>query len=123
MGDAVIVSTARTAIGTAFKGSLADADALELATKAIAEAVRRSGLDPAGVDDVVLGEALYGGGDIARYAAVEAGLDHVAGVAHNRHCASGLAAVTTAAAAVRAGMDRVAGARRVESSLSVSAVV
>ncbi|HLM29102.1 MAG TPA: thiolase family protein [Acidimicrobiales bacterium] len=107
MADAVVVSTARTAIGTAFKGTLLDVDPFELGTRVVAEAVRRAGVDPAVIDDVVLGESLYGGGDIARYAAIEAGLEHVAGVAHNRHCASGLAAVTTAAASVRAGMDRV----------------
>jgi acetyl-CoA C-acetyltransferase len=72
----------------------------------VAEAVDRSGIDPAVIDDVVLGETLYGGGDIARYAAIEAGLAHVPGVAHNRHCASGLAAVQTAASSIRAGMDR-----------------
>lgn len=107
MGDAVIVSTARTAIGTAFKGSLVDVDAFELGTRAVAEAVRRSGVDPGLVDDVVLGETLYGGGDIARYAAIEAGLEHAPGVTQNRHCASGLTAVATAAASIRAGMDRV----------------
>ena len=88
--EAVIVSGARTAIGTAYRGSLADVDALELGTKAVAEAVRRSGLDPELVDDVVMGESLYGGGDIGRYAAIEAGLVNAPGVAHNRHCASGL---------------------------------
>jgi acetyl-CoA C-acetyltransferase len=107
MPDAVIVSSARTAIGTAFKGSLADTDALDLGTRAVAEAVRRAGIDPTLVDDVVLGESLYGGGDIARYAAIEAGLVHAPGIAHNRHCASGLAAVQSAAASIRAGMDRV----------------
>jgi acetyl-CoA acetyltransferase family protein len=116
MVDAVVVSTARTAIGTAFKGTLVDVDAFELGTRAVAEAVRRSGVDPALIDDVVLGESLYGGGDVARYAAIEAGLDHVAGLAHNRHCAAGLAAVTTAAATVRAGMDRVVVAGGVQSS-------
>ena len=116
MADAVVVSTARTAIGTAFKGTLLDVDAFELGTRAVAEAVRRSGVDPALIDDVVLGESLYGGGDVARYAAIEAGLDHVAGLAHNRHCAAGLAAVTTAAATVRAGMDRVVVAGGVQSS-------
>jgi len=105
--EAVVVSTARTAIGTGFKGSLLDVDALELGTKAVAEAVRRSGVDPTLIDDVVLGESLYGGGDIARYAAIEAGLVHVAGLAHNRHCASGLASVQSAAASIRSGMDRV----------------
>jgi acetyl-CoA acetyltransferase family protein len=116
MADAVVVSTARTAIGTAFKGTLVDVDAFELGTRAVAEAVHRSGVDPDLIDDVVLGESLYGGGDVARYAAIEAGLDHVAGVAHNRHCASGLAAVTTAAATVRAGMDRVVVAGGAQSS-------
>ena len=116
MTDAVIVSTARTAIGTAFRGSLVDVDALDLATAAVREAVRRSGIDPALIDDVVLGESLYGGGDLARYAAIEAGLEHVPGVAHNRHCASGLAAVVTAAATVRAGMDRVVIAGGVQST-------
>src|SRR5450756_865520 len=72
--EAVIVAGARTAIGTAFKGSLADTDALDLGTRAVAEAVRRSGIEPELFDDVVLGESLYGGGDIARYAAIEAGL-------------------------------------------------
>jgi acetyl-CoA C-acetyltransferase len=114
--DAVIVSTARTAIGTAFKGSLVDVDALDLGTQAVAEAVHRSGVDPALVDDVVLGEALYGGGDIARYAAIEAGLPHVPGLAHNRHCASSLAAVTTAAASIKADMDRVVVAGGAQSS-------
>jgi acetyl-CoA acetyltransferase family protein len=107
MHEAVIVSTARTAIGTAFKGSLLDVDAFELATRVVAESVRRAGIDPALVDDVVLGESLYGGGDIARYAAIEAGLVHAPGVAQNRHCASSLSAVQTAAASIRAGMDRV----------------
>jgi acetyl-CoA acetyltransferase family protein len=115
MGDAVIVATARTAIGRAFKGALVDVDAYELGTRAVAEAVHRAGVDPALLDDVVMGESRYGGGDIARYAALEAGLPHVPGVAHNRHCASGLAAVTTAAATIRAGMDRVVVAGGVES--------
>jgi acetyl-CoA C-acetyltransferase len=105
--EAVIVSCARTAVGTAFRGSLVDVDALELGTRAVVEAVKRSGVDPALIDDVVMGEAIYGGGDIARYAAIEAGLVNAPGIAHNRHCASGLAAVQTAAASIRAGMDRI----------------
>ena len=107
MPEAVIVSSARTAIGTAFKGSLVDVDAFELGTRVIEESVRRSGVDPELVDDVVFGESLYGGGDIARYAAIEAGLVHAPGVAHNRHCASSLSAVQSAAASIRSGMDRV----------------
>jgi acetyl-CoA acetyltransferase family protein len=114
--EAVIVAGARTAIGTSYKGSLADTDALELATTAVAESVRRAGLEPELVDDVILGESLYGGGDIARYAAIEAGLVNAPGVAHNRHCASGLAAVQSAAGSIIAGMDRVVVAGGVQSS-------
>src|SRR5438270_6309860 len=94
MRDAVIVSTARTPIGRAFKGSLVDVDAFELAEHVVVEAIRRSGLDPALIDDIVLAESLYGGGDIARYVAIEAGLEHIPGAAVNRHCAAGLTAVT-----------------------------
>jgi acetyl-CoA C-acetyltransferase len=116
VGEAVIVSTARTAIGTAFKGSLIDVDAYDLATQTIAEAVRRSGLDPDRFDDVVLGESRHGGGDMARYAAVASGLEQVPGLAHNRHCASGLASITTAAGSIRAGMDKAVVAGGVESA-------
>ena len=116
MGDAVIISTARTAIGTAFKGTLVDVDAMTLGTTAVGEAVRRSGLDPALIDDVVMGESRYGGGDIARYVAIEAGIEHAPGLAHNRHCASGLAAISTAAGSIRAGMDRASVAGGVESA-------
>ena len=106
MTDAVIISTARTPIGTAFKGSLIDVDAFTLAKLALTEIVRRTPIDPDRYDDVVLGETLFGGGDIARYAAVDAGIPNVAGIAHQRHCASGLSAVITAAASIMAGMDR-----------------
>jgi acetyl-CoA acetyltransferase family protein len=116
MDDAVIISTARTPIGTAGRGTLVDVDALELGTLVVSEAVRRAGVDPALVDDVVLGESLYGGGDIARYAAIEAGMLQAPGVAHNRHCASGLAAVQTAASSIMAGMDRLVVAGGVQSS-------
>jgi acetyl-CoA acetyltransferase len=114
--EALIVSGARTPIGTAYKGPLAGVDALELGTQAVAESVRRSGVAPELVDDVVMGESLYGGGDIGRYAAIEAGLVNAPGIAHNRHCASGLAAVQSAAASIIAGMDRVVVAGGVQSS-------
>jgi acetyl-CoA C-acetyltransferase len=116
MGEAVIVSTARTPIGSAFKGTLKDVGAYDLAIHSIKHAVERAGVDKELYDDVVMGESRYGGGDMARYAATEAGLEHVAGVAHNRHCASGLAAVTTAAGSIRAGMDRVVVAGGAESA-------
>jgi acetyl-CoA C-acetyltransferase len=107
MGDAVIVSTARTAIGTARKGTLVDVSSFDLAKYAAGEALRRSGIDKESVDDLQMGEVLQGGGDIARYAAIELGLENVPGVALNRHCASGMAAVQGAAASIRAGMDTV----------------
>lgn len=103
MSDAVIVSALRTPIGTARKGTLRDTSAFELAQHVVTEAARD--LDPAQVDDVILGEGLYGGGVIARHAAITAGLSHVPGLANNRHCAAGQAAVQSAAASVRAGMD------------------
>jgi acetyl-CoA C-acetyltransferase len=121
VGDAVIVSTARTPIGTAYKGSLRSTDAFELATLVVGEAVSRSGLDPELVDDVVLGESLYGGGDIARYAAIEAGLEHAPGQALNRHCASGLSAVAAAAASIRSRMDRVVVAGGTQSTSTMPA--
>jgi acetyl-CoA acetyltransferase family protein len=107
MGEAAIIATARTPIGTAFKGTLVDVGAYELGTHVVGEVVRRAAIDPELYDDVILGESRYGGGDLARYVATETGLEHVPGLAHNRHCASGLAAVTTASAGILAGMDRV----------------
>ena len=107
MGDAVIVSATRTAIGTARKGSLASFSAFDLGKLAIGEALKRSGIPVDDVDDIVLAEVLQGGGVIARYAALELGMIDVPGMAHNRHCASSLASVQTAAANIRAGMDRV----------------
>jgi acetyl-CoA C-acetyltransferase len=107
MPDAVIVSAARTPIGTARRGSLQSLSAFDLGKLAIEESLKRSGVPVDDVDDIVLGEVLQGGGDIARYAAIELGMLDVPGLAHNRHCASGMAAVQTAAASIRAGMDRV----------------
>jgi acetyl-CoA acyltransferase len=104
MPEAVIVSALRTPIGTAFKGTLRDTDAYQLAEHVVGEAV--ASLDELPVDDVILGEGLYGGGVVARHAALTAGLTLVPGLAQNRHCAAGLAAVQTAAANVRAGMDQ-----------------
>jgi acetyl-CoA acyltransferase len=102
--EAVIVSALRTPIGTAKKGTLRDTTAYELAHHVVSEAA--AGLNSAQVDDVILGEGLYGGGVLARYAAVTAGLTSVPGLANNRHCAAGQAAVQSAAASVRAGMDQ-----------------
>jgi acetyl-CoA acetyltransferase family protein len=107
MPDAVIVSACRTAIGTSRKGTLADTDASVLAVAVIEESLQRSDIAPKDIDALILSESLYGGGVIARYAALEVGLDHVPGLAQNRHCASGLAAIETGAGSIMAGMDRV----------------
>lgn len=107
MTDAVIVSACRTAIGTALKGSLVDVDPLDLGTEVVSAALARSGIPADAVDDVILGESLAGGGDIARYAAIQAGLTAVAGGAINRHCASGLGALNAGAASIMAGMEEV----------------
>lgn len=87
MPTAVVVDAVRTPIATAFKGSLVDTPPEELARVIVAEAVSRSGVDPKLIDDVILAESNYGGGALARHAAVEAGLVHVPGTAVNRHCA------------------------------------
>jgi len=106
--EAVIVSALRTPIGSAMKGTLRDTDAYELANHVVSATAADldANVDRSEIDDVVLGEGLYGGGVVARHAAITAGLTSVPGLAVNRHCAAGQAAVQTAAAAIRAGMDR-----------------
>ncbi|MEU6200333.1 thiolase family protein [Streptomyces sp. NPDC047061] len=114
MPEAVIVTALRTPIGTAFKGTLRSTTAYDLADRIVSATAE--GLDPALVDDVVLAESHYGGGVVARHAALTAGLPRVPGLALNRHCAAGLAAVQTAAASIRAGMDRLVVAGGVNST-------
>ena len=98
--DAVIVSTARTPIGRAYKGAFNATPSPTLAAHAIRAAVERARLDPAEVDDVVIGAALQQGvqATIGRTAALRAGLPvTVAGMSIDRQCASGLMAIATAA--------------------------
>ncbi|NEK24561.1 acetyl-CoA C-acyltransferase [Sulfitobacter sp. JBTF-M27] len=114
MRDAVIVSTARTPIGKAYRGAFNNTTPQALAGHAIEQAVKRAGIDPASVQDVVLGAALQQGhsaGNIARQAAVRAGLPvTVAGMSLDRQCASGMMAIATAAKqVVMDGMDVVVG--------------
>lgn len=101
MREAVIVSTARTPIGKAYRGAFNDTQAQALGGHAIREAVRRAGIDPAEIGDVVMGAALQQGstgGNVARQCALRAGLPHtVAGQSMDRQCASGLMAIATAA--------------------------
>ena len=104
--DAVIVAGARTAIGTAFKGTLRDTSAMELAEVVVDAVQKRSGLDISQVDDIILAESNYGGGDIARHAAVVLGMLQVPGQAINRHCAGGLTAIGNAAGQIISGAER-----------------
>jgi acetyl-CoA C-acetyltransferase len=101
MREAVIVSTARTPIGKAFRGSFNDTSAQELAAHAIAGAVSRAGLEGGEIEDVVLGCANPEGTTgytVARQAALRAGLPiTVAGMTIDRQCASGLMAISVAA--------------------------
>lgn len=116
MTEAVILSACRTAIGTARKGSLVDTSAYDLARAVIGESLRRTGVELDDYDDVIFGEALYGGGVVARHAALSEGLVNAPGLALNRHCASGLSAIQIAAANIRAGMDDLIIAGGVQSS-------
>jgi acetyl-CoA C-acetyltransferase len=101
MRSAVIVSTARTPIGRAYRGAFNDTQSQALGGHVIAQAVRRAGIDPAEVEDVVMGAALQQGAqgfNVARQAALRAGLpESVAGMSVDRQCASGLMAIATAA--------------------------
>jgi acetyl-CoA C-acetyltransferase len=99
--EAVIVSTARTPIGKAYRGAFNDTDAPTLGGHAIAAAVQRAGIDPGEVDDVVMGCAMQQGSsgfNIGRTAGVAAGLpSSVSGMSMDRQCASGMIAIATAA--------------------------
>jgi acetyl-CoA C-acetyltransferase len=101
MREAVIVSTARTPIGKAFRGAFNNTQAQELGAHAISHAVQRAGIDPALVDDVVMGCAAQSGtsgGNTARQSLLRAGLPQtVSGMTIDRMCSSGLMAVATAA--------------------------
>ena len=98
--DAVIVSTARTPIGRAYRGAFNATPSPTLAAHAIRAAVERAGVAPADIEDVVMGAALQQGVQttIGRTAALRAGLGvGVAGLSIDRQCASGLVAIATAA--------------------------
>jgi acetyl-CoA C-acetyltransferase len=101
MADAVIVSTARTPIGRAYRGAFNNTHGATLGGHVIAEAVKRAGLEPGEVEDVIMGCALPEGAtgqNIARQAALRAGLPvTTAGVTVNRFCSSGMQAIAMAA--------------------------
>ncbi|BBY99004.1 thiolase family protein [Mycolicibacterium fallax] len=102
---AAIIAAARSAIGTARKGTLANMPAIEVAKPIVTAAVERSGLDPSAFEDLILAESLQGGGDSARYIAVDLGYDSIPGAAVNRQCASSLAAIAFGAGQIAAGMS------------------
>ena len=110
MRSAVIVSTARTPIGRAYRGAFNNLPSPTLASHAIKAAVERAKIDGAEVDDVVFGSALQQGhqaGNIARTSLLRAGLPvTVSGMSVDRQCASGLMAIATAAKQIVVdGMD------------------
>src|SRR5580698_10783703 len=107
MPDAVIVSTARTPIGKAYRGAFNMTHGADLGGHVVRYAVERAGVEPGEVEDVILGCALperATGGNIARQAAIRAGLPvTVPGMTVNRFCSSGLQAIALAAQRVIAG--------------------
>jgi len=100
MRDAVIVSTARTPIGRAYRGTFNATPAPTLAAHAIRAAVERAGVSPSEIEDVLIGSSLQQGHQamIGRTAALRAGLpETVGGMSLDRQCASGLMAIASAA--------------------------
>ena len=101
MKEAVIVATARTPIGKAYRGGFNNLGGASLGAASVAEVVKRAGIDPARVDDVIMGSALQQGAtgsNVARQIALRAGLPvTVSGMTIDRQCSSGLMAVATAA--------------------------
>src|ERR1700761_6284835 len=106
MADAFLVGGVRTPVGR-YGGGLSSVRPDDLAALVVREAVSRAGVNPANLDEVILGGANQAGEDnrnVARMAVLLAGFpDHVPGVTVNRLCASGLSAITMAAQAIRAG--------------------
>ncbi|WHZ05366.1 thiolase family protein [Neobacillus sp. YX16] len=101
--DAVIVSAVRTAIGRQ-GGALAAIPAHVLGAEVIKEAIKRANIDPEMIDDVLIGNVLSGGGNIARLTALQTGLSlNLPGITVDRQCGSGINAINLAAQAIRAG--------------------
>ncbi len=119
MRDAVIVSTARTPLAKSWRGAFNMTHGATLGAAAVAEAVQRAGIDPAEVEDVLMGCANPEGAtgvNIARQIAIRAGLPvTVSGVTVNRFCSSGLQTIAIAAQRIMAGEGEVYVAGGVES--------
>src|SRR5918994_1500788 len=117
MQDAVIISAVRTPTGK-FLGGLKDLSATELGALVVREAVARAGIDPASVDECIMGNVVSAGvGQApARQAALRGGLaDHVAALTINKVCGSGLKAVMLAAQGIATGDIEIAVAGGMES--------
>ncbi len=101
MKEAVIVSTARTPIGKAYRGGFNNLGGASLGAASVAEVVKRAGIDPARVEDVIMGCAMEQGAtgsNVARQIVIRAGLPNTtSGMTMDRQCSSGLMAVATAA--------------------------
>ena len=101
MDQAAILSTARTPIGKAYRGTFNDTDAPTLASFSIKASIDKAGLDPSEIEDVILGAAVQQGSqgyNIGRLSAVSSGLPvHVPGMSVDRQCASGLMAIAIGA--------------------------
>ena len=115
MKEAVIVSTARTPIGKAYRGAFNNTESPTLGGHAIREAVKRAGIEPEEVDDVIMGCAVQqgtSGFNIGRTAGIVAGLPvTVSGMSIDRQCSSGMMAIATAAKQIiHDGMPIVVGA-------------
>lgn len=119
MPEAAIVSAARLPIGKAFRGAFNQTHGATMAGHVIAHAIERAGVDPAEIEDVVIGTGLPEGAtghNIGRVAALRAGLPiGVPGTTINRYCASGLQAISTASGRVMADGVKVIVAGGVES--------
>ncbi len=119
MREAVIVSTARTPIGRAYRGAFNDTTGQALAGHAVQQAVARAGVAPSEVEDIVLGCALQQGStgfNVARQAGLWAGLpDSVPGMSVDRQCGSGLMAIAAAAKQIIADGQTIAVGGGVES--------
>ena len=119
MKEAVIVATARTALGKSFRGAFNDTEAPALGGHAVRAAVANAGIDPGRIDDCIFGAAAQQGTqayNLGRLCAIAGGLpDSVAGMAIERQCSSGLMAIATAAKSIICNEYDIAVAGGVES--------
>ncbi len=125
MGDVVIVSAVRTAIGS-FGGALKELSAVEIGKTAAEEAIKRAGIDPSMIDEVVIGNVLSAGNgqNIARQVAMKAGIpETVPAMTLSKVCGSGLRAISLAAQTIKAGDNEVVLAGGTESMSNAAYVL